>query len=229
MFQALPSSEATVLSETLPALPATVVNDAESMSPEFFKIEVMVAEQLPTSIHAPYMSISLPLCKREYSSTTARSPKNRRLDTATAPATVVVKEEDFLDVTPRISTTCHSRMWPTRKYRYKQMKTVCCDYTEDFQNLRETHELYGGEDLGKNVDLLLCNPPYNVCRQQDLQNSNHDFFIAKETTTFPDFAGYVLRVEGTDIAYVLPHSSSPGERVCALAWKRRRTVLGKLR
>lgn len=44
------------------------------------------------------------------------------------------------------------------------MWTVCCVHAEDFQNLQKTHELQGGEDLGKSVDWILCDSPYSVHR-----------------------------------------------------------------
>lgn len=48
------------------------------------------------------------------------------------------------------------------------------------------------EDLGDGVDLLLCHPLYNIRRQQDLQNDDHDVFSAKDMDAFRDFAEYVL-------------------------------------
>lgn len=47
-------------------------------------------------------------------------------------------------------------------------------------------------NLGKRVDLLLLEHPYFVCRQHDLQNSDQDFFSAKEVEPFRDFVEYVL-------------------------------------
>lgn len=42
------------------------------------------------------------------------------------------------------------------------MQTLCCVYIEDFRNLHETLEFQDCKVLGKSVDLLLCNPPFNV-------------------------------------------------------------------
>lgn len=59
---------------------------------------VMVARELSTFSHAPYMTIIEPVRKRGNPRTIARSLKNRCLNTATEPATPVVNEEVASDV-----------------------------------------------------------------------------------------------------------------------------------
>lgn len=45
------------------------------------------------------MSMAVPVCKRKTLRTIARSPKKRHQNTATKPATAVVKEENVKDAT----------------------------------------------------------------------------------------------------------------------------------
>lgn len=76
------------------------------------------------------------------------------------------------------------------------MRTVCCVYTKTFRDQHETDEVQGAEHLDESVHLLLCNPPYNVRRQQNHQNSDHIEFNAKDMDVFYDFAEYVLNCGG---------------------------------
>lgn len=78
----------------------------------------------------------------------------------------------------------------------QEMKTVCVVHTEDFRSLHKTYELQSGGDLGESVDLLLCDPLYNVCRQNDNQNSDHDEFNQKDIEVFCNFVEYVLNRGG---------------------------------
>lgn len=66
------------------------------------------------------------------------------------------------------------------------MKTVRLGYTENSQNLHEMQKPRGDEDLGEIIGLLLCDPPHNVRRQQDLQIGNHDGFNANAVEVFCD-------------------------------------------
>lgn len=65
---------------------------------------------------------------------------------------------------------------------------MCCVYNEKFWNLHELHELREGEDLDESVDLLLCDPSYNIYRQHDFRNIEHDVFNAKNIGVFQDFS-----------------------------------------
>lgn len=70
---------------------------------------------------------------------------------------------------------------------------MCCDYSGDFRNLHETPELQRDENLLETIDLLvvdiiLCNPLYNVRRQQDHYNSDYDVFNTKYTDRCCNFA-----------------------------------------
>lgn len=99
VFQLLSSSVAAAFGVTRPSSPATVAGDAESVAEKVSNTDVLIAKESPASGHAPYMTIAVPGRKRKNASTIARSSKKRGLDTATVSATVVVKEEDVLDVT----------------------------------------------------------------------------------------------------------------------------------
>lgn len=105
-------------------------------------------------------------------------------------------------------------------------KTVRCAHTKDFLNLHERQELQGIEDQGKSVDLFLCNPPYNVRRQQDMRKSNHDVFIAKDMDEFCDFSDHVQNhgVHGLIFCSAVPFAPDGG--FYPLAWKRLRRALG---
>lgn len=76
MFKYLPSSVAIALSNTRPESPATALIVAESVVPEIFHADIMVAEALLASSHAPYMSIVVLVRKREKSSIIDSSPKS---------------------------------------------------------------------------------------------------------------------------------------------------------
>lgn len=73
------------------------------------------------------------------------------------------------------------------------LRTVCCIYIEDFRNLLTIYKLWGGKDLGESVDLLLCDHPNIVRRQQDFQNSDHDVFNATDMDIICGVAKYVLQ------------------------------------
>lgn len=75
------------------------------------------------------------------------------------------------------------------------MRTVYCVYTDDVHSLLETHKLQGSVCLNKGVDLLLCDPLYNIRRPKELQNSDPDQFNTKTMEEFCDFTKYVLKCE----------------------------------
>lgn len=87
------------LEVTRPSPLATIVFDFKNMFPEMSNTEVMAAKTLPTSDHSPYMTIAAPVPKLGHSITIAKSSKKRRLTTATATVTAVVKGEDVLGLT----------------------------------------------------------------------------------------------------------------------------------
>lgn len=68
------------------------------------------------------------------------------------------------------------------------MSIVGCDYNSFQRSLHEMQELQSAEDLDKSADLLLFDSPYIVCRQQDLQNSDHNVHIAQNMQMFCKFA-----------------------------------------
>lgn len=108
-----------------------------------------------------------------------------------------MKEENLLDITNAVVSLHPSpEAVATQEVMLQEMQAVCCVYTEDFQNLHETYGLQGGEDLGESADLFLCDLPYNVHRQRDLQNSDHNVFKATDLESFCEIADYVLKREG---------------------------------
>lgn len=111
------------------------------------------------------MTIAAPLRKRGNSSTKVRSEKKSCLTNATSTAAVVVTEENKLDVTKGAeSLRLSSEAVTTQESLLLAMQIVCAVCTEDFRNLQEVHDPQGGEDLGKSVDALLRDLPYNVRR-----------------------------------------------------------------
>lgn len=194
MFPSLPSSVTIALSLTRPSLPATVFVVVDSVTPEISDTDVMVSKQLPASSHARYMAVVVPVRKRGNLNTIARSPKKRHLNAATTPATTIDKEDHMLSVSKAAGSSHLSlRAAAAQEASLQAMKTVCCVYTKDFRNLHETHDLYGGEDPGKSLGPLLFDSLYNFRCQQDLQNADHDVFIAKDKKQFCGFCRIYLR------------------------------------
>lgn len=104
--------------------------------------------------------------KRGNSSTIARSPNKPSLNTATASATVALKEENTLDVTEALKWSyLYVEAVAAQEALVQPVKMVCYVYTENFSNLLETQKLQSGDDLGDRVDLLLRDSPYQVNRQ----------------------------------------------------------------
>lgn len=81
-----------------PLTSATVFIYVEGMAPEISNTDVMTANGWPASSYLPYMTIAVPMRRRENLSTVVRSPMKHCLNTATAAATAVTKEEDVLKV-----------------------------------------------------------------------------------------------------------------------------------
>lgn len=121
------------------------------------------------------------------------SPRNYRLNTATASARAVVKKKEALVVT---DATASAYLLPevvsALEALLQTMKTVFCIYRNKFQKLHGIYELQDGKDLGEIVDLLLCDDPHDVRHKQYLQNSEHAVFNGKYMDTFCDFGKFVL-------------------------------------
>lgn len=122
VLRALPLSVAAAPGVTLlsPATP-TVINidmDMEDRdgnpifvgaSPVICRLDVMVAEELPSLHHLTYMSIALPVRKCRASGTVTCSTKDRRLEAAIIVSTLTDKEEDMLDM---VEATESVTLWP---------------------------------------------------------------------------------------------------------------------
>lgn len=120
--------------------------------------DFMVAEKLPSSSHAPYTKITVPLRKHEISGTIAWSPKNSCMDTATEVATEFLKEENVLGTTKEFSHLSPVTV-SKQKALLETIKTVRCVYNDYFQNLHKTYKPQGGKDLAESVDPFLRDPP----------------------------------------------------------------------
>lgn len=177
-----------------PALAAIIVIDVESLILEMSNTDAMIAYGLPASSLLQYMKIAVPVRKSEHSRTIAKSSKKRCLNTATTTATTVVKEKDVSDGTePAESLNLSPKAVTALEALLQAMRTVCYVYTEEFCNLHDTHNLQGGEDLGEDVNLILCDRSYNVRRQRKLLKSKHNAFKEKNMDALCNFANYVLK------------------------------------
>lgn len=67
--------------------------------------DVMVAEEFSACSQTSHMTIEVPANKRSISNTIVRSPKKRCQNSATAPATEVVKEIGSLDLTNNMDSS----------------------------------------------------------------------------------------------------------------------------
>lgn len=72
----LSSSVVTAIDVTRHSRPAKVVNNVDGMVAEMSSTDIMVAEELPASSHAPYMTTVGPRSNHENSSTIERLLKN---------------------------------------------------------------------------------------------------------------------------------------------------------
>lgn len=134
------------------------------------------------------MTIAVPVCKCDHSSTISRLSKTCRLNISTDHATEVVKEEDMLEV-KKVAESSHlsPEGVAAQDALLQAIRTVYCVYTEDIGNPHKMHELQRGEDLGESIESLPINPLYNVRRPQVIQNSDYDLFNAKDMDEFGDF------------------------------------------
>lgn len=106
VLKSFPSAMAAAFGVRRPSLPATIVIDVDNVEPEMSSTDVIVAAAVPTSIHSPFMTITISVCNRRHSSTVARLPKNLRLNTALETGAAVMKEENVLDVTKAAVELC---------------------------------------------------------------------------------------------------------------------------
>lgn len=76
VFQSLLLSVTIVPDMTLPSPLATVFIDVERVAPGTSSTDIIVAEELPASVHASYMKIAVPVSKRENQAQLRGRPKN---------------------------------------------------------------------------------------------------------------------------------------------------------
>lgn len=143
----------------------TVVIDVERLVPEMSNTDFMVTKDLPAPIHAPNMTIAVPVRQRENSIAIARSQEKRRENNATKPTIADVTEEGVLNGTEAAKLLHVSPEAVASREAYSQArKTVCCIYAEDFRSIHKTCEVQFDKAPDERVYLLPYDPPYNVRR-----------------------------------------------------------------
>lgn len=144
------------LGVTRPSSSATVVIDVENVARVMFDADVMIAEELPTSSHVPYISNALPVRKRGNSSTKAKPRKIRHLNISTESEAAVLKEKDVLNVLQAAKLSyLSSEAVAAEEALLRATKTVNCVSTKDFLNLYEMNELLSSKNQAKSDGLLL--------------------------------------------------------------------------
>lgn len=93
------------------------------------------------------------------------------------------------------------------------MKSMCSVCTEYFWNLQWICKPQSGKDQKGSVELLLWDPPYNVRRLQEAQNSNYDVLNAQDREAFSNFAEYVLKKRGHE------HIFCSAVKFASLGWR----------
>lgn len=96
----------------------------------------------------PHMTIAVPVRKRGKSIETPSSSKQRCLNSTTETATVVVKDENELDVTNAAKLKHLSQMAVVGQEALLGTVTmVYCTYNENSWSLHNRHELWDSENL----------------------------------------------------------------------------------
>lgn len=145
-------------------------------------------------------------------------PKTRGVGFATDAEIAVVKEESVLDATEAANGSHMSiETVPAQKAFLQAATTMCCVHNDDFQNKHERRKLQGDKGLPESINILMCNPPYDVSCQQALQNSDHDVFNGKDEEAFCKFTEKVLKrgVHGLISRFTIQVSAS-WRQLCAL-------------
>lgn len=81
------------------------------------------------------------------------------------------------------------------------------------------------EELNGKVDLVLADPPYNVSRDREEGNADHDAFVLEDMKDMSSVLGEVMKPEGMRPYFVLRCSLRFGTR----RFRRRRRETGPLR
>lgn len=139
VFEVLQSCVATALSVVDHSHPATIVIVVESVISEMSNTDAMVADVLPASGTLPYMTLAVPVRKREKASKITKLRKKRRRNTAKDPATALVKKKNMLRFTePARMLHLSSEYVVVPKALLQAVPTVSSVYTENFCNTHET-------------------------------------------------------------------------------------------
>lgn len=111
---------------------------------------------------------------------------------------------------------CHPKQWLPRKQFSRQRKHFCTSIRKIFEICTRCKCSRKSGDLGESDDQLLCNPPYNTCRQHGIQNSDHNVFNAMDREAFCSFMEYVLKHNAQErIIYFVSPFSFWWRRFCA--------------
>lgn len=86
------------------------------------------------------------------------------------------------------SLTLNVEVMAAKEVSLDARKHFCCIYDDNYCSRQEAHELKAGEDLTAIVDLLLCDPLYNVRHHEHLLSGVHDLFRAINMEAFCVFA-----------------------------------------
>ena len=83
-------------------------------------------------------------------------------------------EEEILTVNPSETDELDANSVSAFHRLKSGMEEFCMVYATGFQELVEVHEATKGETLEDSVQLILTDPPYNIRRQLNAENSNYD-------------------------------------------------------
>lgn len=133
---------ANALGEICPSPPAAFVIDVQSVALEMSNTDVVVADELSTSSHSPYLTNAVQVRKRGHSSMITRARKKGHLNTATDSSAAFVKKKNVMDVTGAAeSFHLSSEAVATKESLTHEIWTAFRVKTDDFLKLYKTHEL----------------------------------------------------------------------------------------
>lgn len=181
----------TVGEEKLQDLPLLKALDTSgsTLPPLFSTIPDAIASSL--QIDKPPRSVTLVIPPdASGSNVMGQNPDAPMPDTSSA---VSVKEEDVLDLT---IPTGRRELTESERGSYKllcdALKKYVHVYDTCFRDIEEIHSHRTGDHLSGNVDLLLTDPPYNIRRERDRENSSYDELSLKDMDDFCSVATDLL-------------------------------------
>lgn len=73
------------------------------------------------------------------------------------------------------------------------MAPVCCIYDVDFRSMVEEQDLDEGEDMSGRVDFVLADYTYNIRRNRNDRNSDHDSFLLQDVMEMDKILGDFMK------------------------------------